>query len=355
VVDLGGQPSGTSLGSQGPDQGFAFRLARSFVGRLRPGAGERIPDVVAGCVGVALKRAALFGRAPIAADLEVAFDLFGFLEDPPTGDRLVERRRLFAEASHHHHYSEVRRIVDLVPDGDLDRMLPPMQPTGHPEPARPGPRYKVIQKPAGGSGSQKGRALDSVIPIALFLVLNRIWGLGAGVAGATLWSIKVAVDRRRREESVGRFLPILVVYLVVRAIIGILTDSEAVYFGIGIGTKAAVGVALIATVVAGQPVLARYAPMLVPFSSETRAHPLYLKVMGRLTVFLGVYQILTSVWDIWLFNRTSTDGYVLIRFAVGWPAGTLATMVAFAYANRALRPIPDYPGIMDLMDGPSED
>ena len=213
----------------------------------------------------------------------------------------------------------------------------------------------VIQHPAGRSGSQKGRVLDSVLPIALFLVLNRIWGLGAGVAGATLWSIKVAVDRRRREESVGRFLPILVVYLVVRAIIGILTDSEAVYFGIGIGTKAAVGVALIATVVAGQPVLARYAPMLVPFSSETRAHPLYLKVMGRLTVFLGVYQLLTSVWDIWLFNRTSTDGYVLIRFAVGWPAGTLATMIAFAYADRALRPIPDYPGIMDLMDGPSED
>ncbi|MBT4676316.1 MAG: hypothetical protein HOB67_00500, partial [Acidimicrobiaceae bacterium] len=91
----------------------------------------------------------------------------------------------------------------------------------------------MILNPAGRSGSQKGRALDSVIPIALFLVLNRIWGLGAGVAGATLWSIKVAVDRRRRRESVGRFLPILVGYLVVRAIIGILTDSEAVYFGIG--------------------------------------------------------------------------------------------------------------------------
>lgn len=119
MVDLGGQPTGTSLGNQGPDQGFAFRLARLFVGRLRLGAGERIPDVVAGCVGVALKRATLFGRAPVAADLEVAFGLFGFLEDPPTGERLIERRRLFAEASHHHHYSEVRRIVDLVADSDL--------------------------------------------------------------------------------------------------------------------------------------------------------------------------------------------------------------------------------------------
>ena len=116
VVDQGGQPSGTSLGSQGPDQGFAFRLARSFVPRLRLGTGERVPDVVAGCVAVALKRAALSGRAPMVADLEVAFSLFGFMDEPPTDERLADRRRLFAEASHHHNYAEVRRIVDLVPN-----------------------------------------------------------------------------------------------------------------------------------------------------------------------------------------------------------------------------------------------
>ena len=119
VVDQGGQPSGTSLGSQGPDQGFAFRLARSFVPRLRLGTGERVPDVVAGCVGVALKRAALSGRAPMVADLEVAFSLFGFMDEPPTDERLADRRRLFAEASHHHNYAEVRRIVDLVPNSAL--------------------------------------------------------------------------------------------------------------------------------------------------------------------------------------------------------------------------------------------
>ncbi|MED5396853.1 MAG: hypothetical protein VX782_00760, partial [Actinomycetota bacterium] len=107
------------------------------------------------------------------------------------------------------------------------------------------------------TGPSKGRLLDSVLPVALFLVLNRVWGLAAGVAGATLWSIKVAVSRRRRGEVVGRFLPILVAYLVVRAGVGIWTDSEAVYFGIGIGTKAAIGLALIGTVVRGRPILTR--------------------------------------------------------------------------------------------------
>ena len=119
LVDSGGQPHGERLGSQGPDQGYALRLARGLEQRLRLAEGEHRADVVVGCVGVALKRAALFGRAPMVTDLEVAFGVFGFLDAPPTGERLEERRRLFAGASHHHHYAEVRRIADQVPEGML--------------------------------------------------------------------------------------------------------------------------------------------------------------------------------------------------------------------------------------------
>ena len=74
--------------------------------------------------------------------------------------------------------------------------------------------------------------------------------------------------------------------------------------------------------------------------------------MARLTVLLGAYQLATSTWDVWLFNQTSTDGYVLIRFVVGWPAGTAATMAAFLWADRALRVVPDCPGLFELMERP---
>ena len=197
---------------------------------------------------------------------------------------------------------------------------------------------------------QRQRTIDSVMPIVAFLVLNRWASLGWAVAGATAWSIKAAVSRRRHGEQVGRFLPLLVAYLVVRGVIGIATDSEAVYFGIGIGTKALIGMALVATAVVGRPFLARVFPLAVPLAAETVAHPVFRRTMGRLTVALGAYQLLTSVWDIWLYNQTSPDRYLVIRALVGWPTGFVVSCLGLWYADRALRAAPGFPGLLDLLD-----
>jgi hypothetical protein len=116
-ADLRGDPpSGPKFGRQGPDQGYALTLARRFEDRLQLAEGEHTEDVVAGCMGVATKRASLFGRAPVIYDLELAFTLWGFLETPP--EYLVEfRRPLFGGARDH--YWDQRKISDLVPDETL--------------------------------------------------------------------------------------------------------------------------------------------------------------------------------------------------------------------------------------------
>lgn len=93
-------------------------LARQYEGRLFLTPGEHEADAVAGCTGVALKRASIFGRAPVLPDLTVAFTVWGFLSQAP--DELVELRRgLFAEVAHPHHYTERRNIVDMVPETTL--------------------------------------------------------------------------------------------------------------------------------------------------------------------------------------------------------------------------------------------
>ena len=198
---------------------------------------------------------------------------------------------------------------------------------------------------------QRQRAIDSVMPIVAFLVLNRWASLGWAVAGATAWCIKAAVSRWHHKEAVGRFLPLLIAYLVVRGVIGIVTDSEAVYFGIGIGTKVLIGLVLVATAVVGRPFLARVFPLAVrSLAAETVAHPVFDRTMGRLTVVLGTYYLLNSVWDIWLYNQTSPDRYLVIRTLVGWPAGFIVSCLGLWYADRALRAAPGFPGLLDLLD-----
>jgi hypothetical protein len=116
----GGQPRGERLGNPGPDQGYVLLLVRRFEGKLTLTPGEHERDALAGAAAVALKRSSLFGRAPIVHDLTVALTIWGFLGDAP--DALVTfRKGLFEEVWHPHHYSEQRRIADLVPDDTLRR------------------------------------------------------------------------------------------------------------------------------------------------------------------------------------------------------------------------------------------
>jgi hypothetical protein len=116
-ADLTGpQPLGRGLGYPGPDQGYALLLARRIEPRLGLADGERNDDAVAGAVAVALKRASIFGRAPVIHDLEFAFALFGFLGGAP--DDLVAFRRTQFEGARHHYWDQ-RAIVDLVPYATL--------------------------------------------------------------------------------------------------------------------------------------------------------------------------------------------------------------------------------------------
>jgi hypothetical protein len=107
-------------GAPGPDQGYALRLAARFADRVVLGPGERVEDAMAGAVAVAMRRASLFGRAPVAGDLEVALTLLGCLE-PAEGAAQAARRARLAGLGH----DEWRRreLANSIPD-DLLRATP---------------------------------------------------------------------------------------------------------------------------------------------------------------------------------------------------------------------------------------
>lgn len=122
---IGGlQPVGPRLGAQGPDQGFALRIANRLAPSLHLQPGERRDDAVRGCLGVALRRASLYSRAPVVHDLRLAFTIWGFFLADPPADLVARRKHLFEGVGNvTHHYAEGRLIADLVPEATL-RLTP---------------------------------------------------------------------------------------------------------------------------------------------------------------------------------------------------------------------------------------
>ena len=126
------QPSGEQLGAQGPDQGYALTIANRLAPRLRLSERERLDDAIRGCVGIALRRASLYSRAPVVHDLNIAFTVWGFYDENPPAELVERRAELFEGVGNvNHHYAEGRKIADLVPESTL-RMTPDQATAAYP-------------------------------------------------------------------------------------------------------------------------------------------------------------------------------------------------------------------------------
>ncbi len=118
------QPTGPRLGAQGPDQGFALTIANRLAPKLHLQGRERLDDAIRGCLGIALRRASLYSRAPVVHDLTIAFTIWGFFDERPPDELIARRPQLFEGVGNvNHHYAEGRAIADLVPEATL-RMTP---------------------------------------------------------------------------------------------------------------------------------------------------------------------------------------------------------------------------------------
>ncbi len=121
--DLSGrQPRAPQLGFPGPDQGFGLVLANRFRDRLQLTPGESADDAVTGSLGIGLRRASMFGRAPAVHDFTVASTIWGFLDPAPPAELVALRRPKFEGlANTLHHYAELRDLVDSIPEETLRR------------------------------------------------------------------------------------------------------------------------------------------------------------------------------------------------------------------------------------------
>jgi len=121
----GGQPTGMLFGSPGPNIGYALTLAERARDRFVLAPYEHLEDAISVAADIAMRRAALLGRAPVMPDNELAMQIFGYrgAADP---DFVAWRVRAVRGA--HHNYYERRTLVDAIPV-DVLRLVPTALPT----------------------------------------------------------------------------------------------------------------------------------------------------------------------------------------------------------------------------------
>lgn len=192
---------------------------------------------------------------------------------------------------------------------------------------------------------------ESIMPIVLFIVFNRTMGLAQAIIAATVWSLVISIRRYRNGHPIGKFIPIVTAGIVIRGVIGIITDSEAVYFGIGIGTKATVGLGIFATAILSRTYLTKQIKKIIYSNKFSTDHPAFQTGVNRVACMLGLALLISSGFDIWLYNNASVDGYLIIRFFVNWVYTTAVIIVVAYYLEREWGKIAGFPGISSLLKG----
>jgi len=219
-----------------------------------------------------------------------------------------------------------------------------------------GPSSPPVHRPGPSPKSDNGLSagLDSLMPAVLFLIFNRFWGLAWAIGAATAWSLKVVFTRKRKNIPLGKLFPIVAGFVLARGIIGIVTDSEAIYFGIGIASKFAIGLGVAVSAMIGRNVLAIAAPYVFEFPEKVKNHAVYKSALDRIAYAAAVYYTLSASFDIWLYNNNSVEGYIIIRLIVNWPLGLVVFWGCVAYLVYRLRQVPEFPGLYKLLEQRAE-
>ncbi len=206
---------------------------------------------------------------------------------------------------------------------------------------------------------RQGSSIEGILPLVGFFVGEQI---GSRLLGSELWGDRIAiilmtlaagwsvVQRKRRGVAIGWWIPSLAAYLFLRGVAGLIW-GEDVFLAIGIGLKVVLGLAALGSVIIGKAAAGLLAPLVLPFDEETKAHPVFKSTMRNLTLAYAIYQLVTVGFEIWLLGNTdSGTSFLVIRTVIGTGAGFVGFLAAVFYADRRLRSIPNFQGVMEMFE-----
>lgn len=179
-------------------------------------------------------------------------------------------------------------------------------------------------------------ALASLVPTAVFLVFDRWLGLVPAMLAASVTTLALIVIRRSRGQGVGVLLPLSLGYVAVKAVAGVLTESQVVYFGAGLALSALIAVVVGATAFTSRPVASYLIPHVTPYRALTPAHPAYRRVSAQVTMVWALSELAVTAWEARHLTVASASDFVVTRTVIAWPVMAILIFFLIAYVRFRL-------------------
>ncbi len=181
--------------------------------------------------------------------------------------------------------------------------------------------------------------LAGIIPMACFLIGERIWGLMDAICLALAWNGAYQAARWLRGRPVSGLLLLGLIEMVLRGSAALALRSVQVFFMAPAIVTAVVGAAFAGSGLLSKPLIGSIVADLVPDSVVDLDNPHATRVLRKASVVYGAEQLLIAVISILMILNLSATTYVAVHPLVSWPVLGLAVAGAAPFFREDLRSV----------------
>jgi hypothetical protein len=197
---------------------------------------------------------------------------------------------------------------------------------------------RVADLPEPTWGSMLGRGLpqfagEAVAPVLVFFGVWKAAGLGPAIAASTVVYLALAVVVLRRGRDV-RLIAIGAVFVVIQAIVGLVSHSATVYLAQPVVLSALWSVAYFVSAAIRRPLIGVFASAWYPFPPWFRASAPFKHEFGMQSVVWGVYCLARAALRLFVLLHSGVGGFVVISLVTGFPVFFALVLWGIWHARR---------------------
>lgn len=184
---------------------------------------------------------------------------------------------------------------------------------------------------------------EGFLPVGAFYLGLQAGGLATGIVASTVVSIAIYLFERRAGRD-ALLVRLSLGFVVVQAVVGLVSHSTTIYLAQPVLLTAAWGLAFVASVPLRRPLAGALACAWYPFPRWYRETAPFKRVFGVESLVWGAYFFARSGIRLAVLLHGSLESFLVIVFLTGTPAMLALMLWSIRFAMRGLdepQPVPE--------------